>query len=236
MNLHDEIMNLPVGKSFPEKEPLESRILYKEGHRDARHAAAELAATAQAAASAEQQKCGYLHNSTMCRKCGWSAGKAQGEPDYRYLFEMCKREKKAAYARLAQYEDVKRVNPAGQGEQKPVAWMVTFKRLGSLTFDRLVVTDKERIEKEVDAKLIQSVHPLVFYNTRPQADEKLREALTEASSVLSSINYGPGFKVTLGGEAVFWQREEWLLWARNEVLPLVRAALASLPASNTKEE
>lgn len=41
--LHDQIMNLPCRRanhSFPNTE---SRLLYKEGHRDARHAAAELA-------------------------------------------------------------------------------------------------------------------------------------------------------------------------------------------------
>lgn len=41
-DLHNEIMNLQIGKECPEELP--GRLLYKLGHRDARHAAAELAA------------------------------------------------------------------------------------------------------------------------------------------------------------------------------------------------
>lgn len=44
MKLEARIMNLPTKASI-EKEPVHARVLYKEGHRDARHAAAELAAT-----------------------------------------------------------------------------------------------------------------------------------------------------------------------------------------------
>ena len=40
--LHNEIMNLQIGEDCPEDLP--ARLLYKQGHRDARHAAAELAA------------------------------------------------------------------------------------------------------------------------------------------------------------------------------------------------
>jgi len=42
MSLHDEIMSLPV-KSDVEEFTISARANYKQGHRDARHAAAELA-------------------------------------------------------------------------------------------------------------------------------------------------------------------------------------------------
>lgn len=45
MKLHDEIMSLPVGTPGWAGNDL---LLYKEGHRDARHAAAELAAAQDA--------------------------------------------------------------------------------------------------------------------------------------------------------------------------------------------
>ena len=40
MNLHDKIMNMPAGDFYPNRR---ERILYKAGHRDARHVAAEMA-------------------------------------------------------------------------------------------------------------------------------------------------------------------------------------------------
>lgn len=59
-DLHAAIMNLPNGKSFADfEESITQRIAYKAGHRDARHAAAELVSAALAAqpeAKAEQGK------------------------------------------------------------------------------------------------------------------------------------------------------------------------------------
>jgi hypothetical protein len=43
MNLHNEIMNLPMKREDWEFRNVFERQTYKEGHRDARHAAAELA-------------------------------------------------------------------------------------------------------------------------------------------------------------------------------------------------
>ena len=43
MNLHNEIMNLPDNATMARLGTKDSVMLYKEGHRDARHAAAELA-------------------------------------------------------------------------------------------------------------------------------------------------------------------------------------------------
>ena len=40
MSLHGKIMNIPTGDVYPNKR---ERILYKTGHRDARHTAAEMA-------------------------------------------------------------------------------------------------------------------------------------------------------------------------------------------------
>lgn len=42
MNLHDNIMNIPCKRGDEDFKNSLSRLLYKEGHRDARHAAAEL--------------------------------------------------------------------------------------------------------------------------------------------------------------------------------------------------
>ncbi len=52
------------------------------------------------------------------------------------------------------------------------------------------------------------------------------EALKEAKSVIGSINSGKANALTIGGETVFWQREEWVRWALDEVLPLIDQAIA----------
>ena len=52
------------------------------------------------------------------------------------------------------------------------------------------------------------------------------EALKQARSVISSINQGKQHALTRNEETVFWQREEWVRWALDEVLPLIDEALA----------
>jgi hypothetical protein len=53
-----------------------------------------------------------------------------------------------------------------------------------------------------------------------------KEALKLARSVISSINQGKQHALTHNDETVFWQREEWVRWALDEVLPLIEEALA----------
>jgi hypothetical protein len=52
------------------------------------------------------------------------------------------------------------------------------------------------------------------------------EAIKQARSVISSINAGKQHALTKNGETVFWQREEWVRWALDEVLPLIDQAIA----------
>ncbi len=51
------------------------------------------------------------------------------------------------------------------------------------------------------------------------------EALKEAKSVIGSINSGKANALTIGGETVYWQREEWVRWALDEVLPQLEKAI-----------
>ena len=56
---------------------------------------------------------------------------------------------------------------------------------------------------------------------------ELLAALEEAKSVLSSINTGRQHKVEVeDDEPAFWQRNEWVTWAKGEVLPMIEAAIA----------
>ena len=55
----------------------------------------------------------------------------------------------------------------------------------------------------------------------------MAESLREAISVLSSINHGGEHEIHIeGDEPAFWQRGEWVDWAKSEVLPKLQAALA----------
>ncbi len=51
------------------------------------------------------------------------------------------------------------------------------------------------------------------------------EALKEAKSVIGSINSGKANALTIGAETVYWQREEWVRWALDEVLPQLEKAI-----------
>ena len=63
--------------------------------------------------------------------------------------------------------------------------------------------------------------------------EPAREILEDAVSILSSINHGKQHAVKVVDEVCYWQRQEWIDWAEKEVLPKLRALLATatgLPA------
>ena len=53
-DLHDLIMNLPCAKGPYSESGINARLAYKTGHRDARHAAAELATARESALVAER--------------------------------------------------------------------------------------------------------------------------------------------------------------------------------------
>lgn len=59
----------------------------------------------------------------------------------------------------------------------------------------------------------------------PLTPPAVETALRDAISVISSINGGHANRVMKNGEAVYWQRREWIDWARLEVLPTIKAAL-----------
>ncbi|WP_324042696.1 hypothetical protein [Aeromonas caviae] len=60
-----------------------------------------------------------------------------------------------------------------------------------------------------------------------QQRDELLAALEEAKSVLSSINTGRQHKVEVeDDEPAFWQRNEWVTWAKGEILPMIEAAIA----------
>jgi len=52
------------------------------------------------------------------------------------------------------------------------------------------------------------------------------EAMKDAKSVIGSINSGKANALNIGGETVYWQREEWVRWALDEVLPQLEKAIA----------
>ena len=53
-------------------------------------------------------------------------------------------------------------------------------------------------------------------------------ALENAESVAASINAGKRHAIQVDEETCFWQREEWVRWAIDEVLPEIRQALAAI--------
>jgi len=60
---------------------------------------------------------------------------------------------------------------------------------------------------------------------------ELLAALKDAKSVIGSINSGRYSRiVTDDGEVMYTQAEEWVTWARDEVLPLVVNAITAAEA------
>ena len=86
----------------------------------------------------------------------------------------------------------------------------------------------------------QAAQPMCMAKRIEELEAQVRvmaEALREAVSVLSSINHGGEHEVYVeGDEPAFWQRGEWVGWAKSDVLPKLQAALAGkLPAPAVPE-
>lgn len=82
---------------------------------------------------------------------------------------------------------------------------------------------KEHLKAEIDALAAQAL---------PAAEpDLLVDALKDARSVILSLNHGKHHQLTIGDEPVYWQREEWIRWAIDEVLPKLDAAIAAPQAA-----
>ena len=60
-----------------------------------------------------------------------------------------------------------------------------------------------------------------------QLIEQLRHALGEAWSVISSINASRHHKVMIEGAECYWQTDDWVKWAKEEILPIIEKARAT---------
>lgn len=57
-------------------------------------------------------------------------------------------------------------------------------------------------------------------------------ALMQAKSVLSTINSSKFHKVSVDGAECYWQTDEWIKWARDEVFPVVLETLEKVGGKN----
>lgn len=60
-----------------------------------------------------------------------------------------------------------------------------------------------------------------------QLIEQLRPAIDEAWSVISSINASRHHKVMIEGAECYWQTDDWVKWAKEEILPIIEKARAT---------
>lgn len=79
-----------------------------------------------------------------------------------------------------------------------------------------------------NASLPKRIKSVLSATSPSFACAQINEALLEARSVLNSINRGPANRLSLPSDEqpVYWQREEWVKWAIDEVLPLVEKAIS----------
>lgn len=66
--------------------------------------------------------------------------------------------------------------------------------------------------------------------------QQIEEAFENAESVAASINAGKHHVIQIDDEKCFWQREEWVRWAIDEVLPEIREALSAIRAARAQEQ
>lgn len=100
------------------------------------------------------------------------------------------------------------------------------------------MNDKQQLAAMGAEMAEQQRQPLCMAKRIEELETQVRvmaEALREAISVLSSINHGGEHEVHVeGDDPAFWQRGEWVGWAKSDVLPKLQAALAGkLPVHNS---
>lgn len=66
--------------------------------------------------------------------------------------------------------------------------------------------------------------------------QQIEEAFENAESVAASINAGKHHVIQIDDEKCFWQREEWVRWAIDEVLPEIREALSAIRAARAQDQ
>lgn len=76
------------------------------------------------------------------------------------------------------------------------------------TVNSMMAEDKQRIEE------------------LQRQNAELLAALKEARSVIGSINSGRSERIMVDGEPMYRQTDEWVTWAKSEVLPMVDKAIA----------
>lgn len=102
-------------------------------------------------------------------------------------------------------------------------------------YKRLLEQAKEAIEVLNKGKplgelvgLHTAQNALVSNEKLKAENKRLREALEGAKSVINSINRGKNNMVVNNDEIMFTQREEWVNWAANEILPNIEQALSTI--------
>lgn len=94
----------------------------------------------------------------------------------------------------------------------------------------LLQETQEQTELPYSASLSKRIKAVLTANPNIVTNIDLLTALTEACSVLQSMNTGPAHRITITSddEPVYWQRQDWVQWATNDVLPQVQAVLAGV--------
>jgi len=63
--------------------------------------------------------------------------------------------------------------------------------------------------------------------------QRLRAALKNITLAASNLNAGDGQALKVNGERVYWQREEWVRWMLDEVVPQAEAAITAQAQERT---
>ena len=91
------------------------------------------------------------------------------------------------------------------------------------------MNDKQQLAAMGEHLAEQQQQPMCMAKRIEELEAQVRvmaESLREAISVLSSINHGGEHEIHIEGDGpAFWQRGEWVDWAKSEVRPRLQAAL-----------
>ena len=169
--------------------------------------------------SLENPSCGVAQSKEPGQKCK-SSTPSTGRPDFNCPDKMCGWLGECIEATKPQ---PKEPEPAPLAAQKDAVFAASIEFLGTLT--GMMPPPIETAPAEVFKPFRDFTEKVCSIFPKASLTDEIVVALKDARGVISSINSGFANKLIINDEPVYWQREEWVKWALNEVLPAVDHAI-----------
>lgn len=177
------------------------------------------------------RKAGLAQQDQSCPECVFGVchckEQPEREPNYKAMYDKAVEQYNTLSKSLENpscgVAQSKEPEPAPLAAQKDAVFAASIEFLGTLT--GMMPPPIETAPAEVFKPFRDFTEKVCSIFPKASLTDEIVVALKDARGVISSINSGFANKLIINDEPVYWQREEWVKWALNEVLPAVDHAI-----------